>query len=99
MVSNDNIMVYNAGPIAYIGKMVSWEDDMLSMERVLVAVMPRDKSRNVEIGALQFASRDSKVTINIRHMPGMVIENPDRDLREMYERGIIEAYSTLTLAT
>lgn len=97
MSSEKNLVVFDRGAIAYIGEMVA-EDctaDVLVLQRVVLGVAKKDG--NFEIVSAPYASRDSKLTIRLSAMPGILITEPDHEIRKIYQDGIIKAYSSLVL--
>jgi hypothetical protein len=101
-IVNKEVVVFSlTARVSYIGELVSDVEDKITLKKALLierAQNPKTGEEMVHIGPVPYASRESNITISKKISAGILLDQPDADLKSHYEKEVIAAYSKLKLA-
>ena len=96
MSFEEKLVVFKGMGISYIGKLAEEPNsDFLKLKSCIMMIAKKDGQH--EVGSVPYASRDSLITVPLKQMPGVIIDNPEKQITEMYNKEIVSCYSNLTL--
>lgn len=85
-------------PIAYVGEVVNNDQTNGILTFTMAMMVVLEGGRPKDWVKIPMAQKSSRVSVDVKAIPGILVEDPDEEFLAQYNNNLVRVYSKLTLA-